>query len=1788
MSFAGRRKLSLVALAVAAASALLLGGGHEALRPHDAAAQAPGAENTGPPGSEPPDSEPRGSEDGAAGAETRNTEPAPPELGALYVDGVRVPGFNPDIFNPEVLEYDFGVAHNVTEVSVEGGVGADTTKSCGTDNDTSTPECEVTLGAEGSSTALVITVTRAGVSAEYTLTIHRGFSGAKQWKASRDIYVLEAATDRHNPTGTPYTNPIKHNGRGIWSDGTTLWAANVSVNLPYPRVFAFALATGEVVTGEEIDLFTGNPIVWHQRRPHGVAGTSDVIIVSNPDMAYGEPRVRGYVRNSSGDWVPSENYLFPDTGMQSNDTDMRGLWTDGEILWVGFNLESGSEIRAYRMPGGAPIADRTITMSGVDSPAGLWSDGETIWVAKQDQGSESLVAFDLYSGARVSAKDFARSDLEPSSIFDNETRGTLTNVGGLWGIWSDGGTMWVMGGTEDIFSYNMPVSTGTLLKPITVTGIAGVTEPLDSNTRTHTIGVGTDQASATLHLEPRHFQATMAVTPADANATLPGHQVDLTGGPVTVRVTVTAQDGSTTGTYEIEFGRPPAKPTNVRATDNTGLLIVNWNAPSNAAGITSYDLRYAPTDQANLENDASWTTVEEVWTSDGGGPLTHLITGLTNEQDYYLEVRAENDLGAGDWSDRATGTPHVSTSLDVKLTTLVLNGVALADFDPDDGTFTLGVASDVASESFTWTVRSGTEVFCSVDTDTTADGCQMTLTANSHNELRLTLVRGTSVGNYLITVNRGRDGTFRWKADRDFYGFAELSEDLNGLSGRGLWSDGDTLWAAHTSGTAGTARLYAFDLDTGARDANKDVALAGMGTSTVRGITGHDGRGWVNRATGSNSTSSIHGYTIDSRGRWSRTTSLDRQGLEGSDLQTLPSARRGITTDGEILWSVFDGDGVRNSDHIQAIGLLGESANERLRDEEFGNSLRDAGNEAPLGLWTDGETVWVADDDDEMLYAYDVESGARSTAKEFSSDDIAIGGRSYSPWGIWSDGETMWIMDTNEYIYGYEMPVSTNTRLKYLRAEGEDLAGFDPSRTSQSLALPNDKTTYTITTRTLNLFAGYEFTSDDAELFVEGHQVDVTNTATLTIEVTAQDGSTTATYSIELGRAPALMTGATVTPADRSLVVTWAAPSDTGTSAVTGYELRYTDEDSRGAMDDDNWTVVRNLPATPLSHTITGLSPRGTYYVQVRAVNAVGAGPWIPHDRLGESGTGTPGTSGSDVSTLASLTVSPGALTPAFSATVTSYRVTIETGAATAGFTATATDPNAEVVYIAGDAVLRDADTSTPNVFDVTAPGAGESRDFSIRVTAENEVARTWYRITLAKEAASNNANLASFSLGRADLDALLNFSPARTSYSVDLPFDATEITLTAETENQKATVQYWKGNQRLPDNSGTTPGHQVLIDEEITFQARVTAGDGQTTKNYTFTLRRVRPVVSVAPAGAGPFSEGDTVPFAISVPTALGADLVVEYQPDGSIFGRTPAGGERHHPAGRSVRHGEHRNRVRPGVRRTERPHRRDPDPHRPSLRRPRHQRRGHGGGARPRLPGHTRSMADHRRSGRGRHGGNRYPAHRVARASEPVRPFTRGPGLHGETSGPPRMRRPVPTTRPWTRRSPSPAPSSPKFTTGFRGPQHWDPRPDHPHSLGRRRRRGRTLLCQAVQGSPDDDFYDFFYEQEGVEVEIAASTAASHDTGLAALSAAPATLAPAFATATKAYTGTVAHTVGQVTVSATPSDSNAHAIGYYDANDAEITDASDTVAGMQVALVVRRQRDQGARHGGGPLDDG
>ena len=79
--------------------------------------------------------------------------------------------------------------------------------------------------------------------------------------------------------------------------------------------------------------------------------------------------------------------------------------------------------------------------------------------------------------------------------------------------------------------------------------------------------------------------------------------------------------------------------------------------------------------------------------------------------------------------------------------------------------------------------------------------------------------------------------------------------------------------------------------------------------------------------------------------------------------------------------------------------------------DEFGwkavddlDGLRAAGNGNPTGIWSDGTTMWVADERDDKLYAYNTD-GTRDSSKDFNT---LLAAGNLNPWGIWSDGTTMW------------------------------------------------------------------------------------------------------------------------------------------------------------------------------------------------------------------------------------------------------------------------------------------------------------------------------------------------------------------------------------------------------------------------------------------------------------------------------------------------------------------------------------------------------------------------------------------------------------------------------------------------------------------------------------------------------------------------------------------------------------------------------------------------------------
>ena len=84
-----------------------------------------------------------------------------------------------------------------------------------------------------------------------------------------------------------------------------------------------------------------------------------------------------------------------------------------------------------------------------------------------------------------------------------------------------------------------------------------------------------------------------------------------------------------------------------------------------------------------------------------------------------------------------------------------------------------------------------------------------------------------------------------------------------------------------------------------------------------------------------------------------------------------------------------------------------------------------------------------------------------------------------------------------------------------------------------------------------------------------------------------------------------------VRPGEGSLSVVWNPPPSDGGAPLTAWKVRHIRSDAPNRSD-ANWTVVRLLPSVTgrLEYLINDLAGQIRYNVQVRAVNAIGEGPW--------------------------------------------------------------------------------------------------------------------------------------------------------------------------------------------------------------------------------------------------------------------------------------------------------------------------------------------------------------------------------------------------------------------------------------------------------------------------------------------------------------------------------------------------------------------------------------------------
>ncbi|GHT20945.1 hypothetical protein FACS189430_00210 [Bacteroidia bacterium] len=185
----------------------------------------------------------------------------------------------------------------------------------------------------------------------------------------------------------------------------------------------------------------------------------------------------------------------------------------------------------------------------------------------------------------------------------------------------------------------------------------------------------------------------------------------------------------------------------------------------------------------------------------------------------------------------------------------------------------------------------------------------------------------------------------------------------------------------------------------------------------------------------------------------------------------------------------------------------------------------------------------------------------------------------------------------------------------------------------------------------------------------------------------------------------------------------------------------------------------------------------------------------------------------SNDSNLSSLSVNQGTLTPAFNANTTSYSVNVANSVANITISATANHSAANVVGT-GSQSLKVGNNS-----------------FNVVVTAEDGTSKKTYTVNITRAALvvqSNDANLSSLSVNQGTLTPAFNANT--TSYSVSVANSVANITISA-TANHSAASVVGTGSQSL------NVGNNAL-------SVVVTAEDG-TSKTYTVTVNRAAATLS-------------------------------------------------------------------------------------------------------------------------------------------------------------------------------------------------------------------------------------------------------------------------------------------------------------------------------------------------------
>ncbi len=371
---------------------------------------------------------------------------------------------------------------------------------------------------------------------------------------------------------------------------------------------------------------------------------------------------------------------------------------------------------------------------------------------------------------------------------------------------------------------------------------------------------------------------------------------------------------------------------------------------------------------------------------------------------------------------------------------------------------------------------------------------------------------------------------------------------------------------------------------------------------------------------------------------------------------------------------------------------------------------------------------------------------------------------------------------------------------------------------------------------------------------------------TITTLVTAQDGTTTKTYTLVITRqAPPTVSSPTIAAVTGTSATLGGNVSSDGNATITarGIVLSPTTTNSNPQI---GGTGVVNVTGTGTTGVFTvnasSLTPATTYSFAAYATNSQGTS---------YSTTGTFSTLSNNAN-LSTLVLSSGTLSPVFASATTSYTASVPN--ATASLTVTPT-------VAAGTATVK------VNGVSVTSGSASASialnigaNTFTTLVTAQDGTTTKTYTAVVTR--ISNNANLSGLVLSSGALSPA--FAAATTSYTAIVSNATASLTVTPTVADGTATVMV----NGISVTSGSASAGIALNVGANTITTLVTAQDGTTTRTYTTVVTRISnnanlSALALSNGTLSPSFVSATTSYTASVPNATASLTVTPTVADGT-----------------------------------------------------------------------------------------------------------------------------------------------------------------------------------------------------------------------------------------------------------------------------------------------------------------